>query len=167
MTATTATGPDDHRQVCAYFLAGISAGVLPFQAAKDWAYGVIAAMDHPPIAIIEVAVANGREACLEALACCDRDEDEAAAGRALMADIADRLRSGGIGPEDALALADRVAEVTRMPLDVTLDLHALRAELALARDGLYSTPDRVREDILASLALNAMPAAPTAAAGGG
>lgn len=167
MTATTATGPDDHRQACAYFLAGVRAGVLPCESAKDWAHGVIAAMDHPPIAIIEVAVANGREACLAALARCDRVEDEAAAGRALMADVADRLRSGGIGPDEALALADRVADVTRMPLDVIDDLDALRDELALSRDGLYSTPDRVREDILAALALHATSPPPTAAAGGG
>lgn len=167
MTAPITPPGGSHDQAIGYILAGIRAGVLPCESAKDWAHGVIAAMDQPPVAIIEVAIANGREACLEALACCARVEDDAAAGRALMSDIADRLRSGGIGPEDALALADRVAEVTRMPLDVTLDLHALRAELALARDGLYSTPDRVGEDILASLALHATPAPPTAAAGGG
>ncbi len=139
------------RGTCAYFRTGIRTSVLHYEAAKDWAHTVVAAMEQPPVEIIEIAVANGRDTCLEALDRVASAENEAALGLRLLGDIADRLRAGGIGPTDALALASRVADEVRLPIDVLEDLHALEDELAWAIDGRYRSPEAVAQDILVAL----------------
>lgn len=138
------------REACAYFRMGIRTGVLHHQAAKDWAHAVVAAMEQPPVEIIEIAVANGHDACLEALDLAASAECGAAAGR-LMGDIADRVRADGIGPAEALGLASRVADAAGLPVEVHADLHALEDELALAIDGMYSSPEAVAQDIVTAL----------------
>lgn len=139
------------REACAYFRMGLRTGVLHHQSAKDWAHAVVAAMERPPVEIIEIAVANGHDACLEALDLAAGAEDESTTAGRLMGDIADRMRAGGIGPAEALGLASRVADAARLPVEVHADLHALEDELALAIDGMFSSPEAVAQDILAAL----------------
>lgn len=41
--------------------------MLPYQNIKDWAFSVIEQLDAPPLEVIEVATANGRDSGLNAL----------------------------------------------------------------------------------------------------
>jgi hypothetical protein len=138
--------------ICAYFWAGIAAGVLPFQSSKDWAYTVVEALDSPPIEIIEIASANDRNSSMDALGLASDGADHVVVGRWLLADLLSQLSDGEISAAEAVRLAMRVVHTTGLPNNIYYDLDALEDELQLAANGVYSSPDRVAADVLAALA---------------
>ena len=140
-----------HATICAYFWAGIAVGILPFQQAKEWAFAVVAALEAPPIEIIEVATSNERNGTLDALQSAAGGADQHAAGRWLLSDLSGQLAAGGISPMEAARAAMRVAQTTGLPDQVYYDFDALDDELHLAVNGDYGTPEEIGTDILKAL----------------
>ncbi|WP_310056681.1 hypothetical protein [Lysobacter niastensis] len=144
----------DRATVAAYFLYGLEAGLFPEDCAKDWAFSVIAALDDPPIEIIDVATAAHRQDVFGALANASLGADSALAGRWLLTRVHNELLSNRISVRDAIRKSMQVAFSTQLPEDVYYAFDALDDELQLAENGVYSTVADVTRDTLAELSVH-------------
>ncbi|MGD9584321.1 MAG: hypothetical protein AB7V26_11740 [Lysobacterales bacterium] len=70
--------------VAAYYLYGVEAGLFPHDCAKDWAYGIVAKLEKPPIEIIGVATANRRDEAMCSLSAAAEGADLPLAGAKLL-----------------------------------------------------------------------------------
>jgi hypothetical protein len=143
--------PASTSTVAAYFLHGIEAGLFPFDCAKDWAFGIIEALDVPPIEIIEIACANSRESAFSSLSAVTAGADLSQAGGCLLASVCSQTEGGALAARDAIIMALQVAETTSLPADVRHELHALEDELELAEAGAYSTVTAVTQELVTFL----------------
>jgi len=141
----------DQATVSAYYLAGVTVGVLPWGAAKDWAFSVIEALDTPPIEVIEIALANSRVSAIDALGPASAGGEQQTAGRWLLADLEAQLAALSITPMQAARFAMQVVQATALPQDAWYAFDALDDELQLAVNGAFGTPEQIGQEILLAL----------------
>ncbi|WP_313346537.1 hypothetical protein [Stenotrophomonas sp.] len=132
----------------AYFLYGIEAGLLPLEAAREWAFSLIADRSHPSIQIIEVATADRRETAISCLRAVAPDADLVLAGRLLLATLHDQLRLGQFSLRSSLNMARQITSSTCPDSQAYQDFDLLDDELLLAEHGIYGTVDDVMESSL-------------------
>ncbi|WP_440224804.1 hypothetical protein ACQQ2N_06095 [Dokdonella sp. MW10] len=134
--------------ICAYFWVGIVVGVVPFEHARAWADAVIASSGSPPEGIAGIAMAVDRDAALDALHFAASGADHDTAGRWLLRDLLDRLRSGEITVIDSLHKAMQVAQAAGLPDDVHERFDVLEDALQSAVEGVYGSPEDVARKVI-------------------
>lgn len=141
----------DDATICACFWAGIALGLLHFQASKDWAFAMIAAMDEPGIEIIDIATAHDRNRAMDAVQAAAEGADWQRAGRWLLVEVREQFQSGQRSALETSQIAMRVAETTQLPEEVCHAFDALDDELELLANGIYGTAAEVEADLLEAL----------------
>lgn len=131
----------DVATVCAHFWTGICVGVKTLDESSDWAYSIIEAMDKPPIEIIEIATAHGREESLEALKQGTNGADWQAAGRLLLMDTRERLLSGEHTTVAALWIAIKIGHATDISDDLMIKLDLLEDDVNLVSSGMVTAKE--------------------------
>lgn len=121
---------------CAYFWAGIAVGVKTLEESSDWAFDVIAGMDAPPIEIIEIATAQGREDVMRALKLGATGADWQAAGRSLLMDTRARLLSGEHNIVAALWISMKIVDTTDLPRDLMMELDLIEDAVNMISAGM-------------------------------
>lgn len=112
---------------------------------------VIEALDVPPIEIIDAATAGNHLDCSDALSSVAQGGDLIQAGSLLFGDILSQLNTGTVSVPEAIDMAVRVASVAGLPKACVYALDAVEDELQLAINGVYSTLDQVRLDLIETL----------------
>ena len=123
----------------AYLRYGIEVGLIDIDEAQDWAYGIVADLDVPPIEIIEVASSNRRDDAISRLSSVAKQGDIAAAAAALIFRVGEDLRAQRFGLRYALNLAMKVATVAEMPDTIYYAFDGVDDALGLAESGTYGT----------------------------
>ena len=140
-----------HATVAAYFHVGVATGLLDFERAKVWAFGVIEALDDPPIEIIEVAMSGDHASALQNLGLVPGNADRALAGRWLLGVVLERLKASSFSAMEAARAAMRVVDVSGLPREIWYDFDCLDDELQLAMNGQYSNCEAVSRDVQEAL----------------
>lgn len=136
-----------HRaSVCAYFWAGITLAILTSDDANAWAYDVIAALDAPPIEIIEIATAHDKYTVMDALKIGASQADWQQAGRWLLSDTCSRLAAGEISVLTAIWISMDIRETTGLPRDLWIELLILEDKVNLISDGIVSA-QQLQEEV--------------------
>lgn len=136
---TTSLDVAEDATACAFFLVGLTLGVLREDASREWAYARIEARDTPAIEIIEIATARDRNAALEALQAGTAHADWQAAGRWLLEELLAQFQSGQRTALDTSRSAMQVVRATQLPEDVYYAFDGLDDELVLLANGIYGT----------------------------
>ncbi|MCA9233269.1 MAG: hypothetical protein KDA57_21675 [Planctomycetales bacterium] len=131
----------------AYLRCAIEVGLLDLDHAKEWAYGIVAELDIPPVEIIEVAGSNRRDDVVAKLSVVAKGANMPAAGIALLAQIGLELRAERRSLREALALAMRVSEVAKLPEDIYQAFNGLDDALWLAEAGTYGNTEDIKRDV--------------------
>ncbi len=134
--------------ISAYFWVGVMVGVMPFEHARAWADAVIASSGSPPEGIAGVATAVDRDAVLDALHVAASGADHDTAGRWLLRDLLDRLRSGEMMVIDAVHMAMQVAQAAGLPDDVHERFDVLEDALQSAVEGVYGSLEDVSDKVI-------------------
>ncbi len=128
----------DHASICAYFSTGISLSIKTAEDANAWAYDVIAALDEPPIEIIEIATAHDKYPVMDALKIGASKADWQQAGRWLLSDTCLRLAAGQISALTAIWISMDIRETTGLPRDLWIELLILEDKVNLISAGIVS-----------------------------
>ncbi len=136
-----------HPSICAYFWAGISLGIKTADDANAWAYDVIAALDTPPIEIIEIATAHDSCAAMDALKIGASKADWQQAGRWLLSNTCSRLAAGRITVLTAIWISMDIRETTGLPRDLRMDLSILEDDVNLISSGIVSA-QQLQEEVI-------------------
>ncbi|WP_282295801.1 hypothetical protein [Stenotrophomonas sp. PS02289] len=128
----------DHASICAYFLVGIELGIRTAEEANAWAYGLIEALDAPPIEIIEIATSHDQFAALDALEIGARTANWQQAGCWLLSDIGARLVAGEMSVPSAIWKSIAIGAMTDLSRELWVELSLLEDEVDLISSGIVS-----------------------------
>jgi hypothetical protein len=137
--------------IAAYYLHGIEAGLFEADCAKQWAFGIVEALDEPPIEIIDVAVANRRAEAIASLAIASELGDLPRAGAKLLSVVGRQLQSGALPVRAAIRVAAQVANSTSMAKDVRDAIDSLEHEVGDVERGVFGSVAEISESVVEEL----------------
>ena len=137
----------DRASICAYFSVGISLGIKTAEEANTWAYGLIEALDSPPIEVIEIATAHDSYAAMDALKIGASKADWQQAGRWLLSDIGARLIAGEISILSAIWKSMGIGMATDLSDQLWTELSILEDEVNLISSGIVSA-EKLQDDLI-------------------
>ena len=150
------------REEAEYLQLALAMGLIDPGAVIDWADNMIAAVDNPPIQVIDVSLAASRPATdiMDLLQAVPGDGDPAAAALRVLALFLQRFRAGRVSLERAVDMLWAYSNWAAVPEDERLQAANFTDALFCAQQGYYGTPNSVRAAVEAFLVEHAAGEAP-------
>lgn len=135
----------------AYFHSALSLDIHDIDAAKAWAFDIVAREDAPDIRIIEVATANDAVAGISALSALTEGADTHEVADRLFRVVHARLADDTLTVDDAAALSQRICTALALPIAVHVLFDRVATMLRLSGDDLAANRPPIRQILLSTL----------------